>query len=95
MAHSKRQRRSREERANVPRATVDGKAVSIEGVGYKGTLGMVTMIREPLLRVVFCNLSPELRNAWCRTPGALYRPGLIPRLAAGLVTFDAGGKCAT
>jgi len=55
---------------------------------------MLPLIGDPTLRVVFVQLAPELRNAWCRTPGALYRPGLLARLGAGLVAFDARGRCA-
>jgi hypothetical protein len=89
MAHSKRQRKNRREQA----AREQRASRHVEGVGYRSALGMLPLIREPILRVVFVNLSPEVRNAWCRTPGALYRKGLIPRLGAGLVTFDPAGRC--
>jgi len=57
------------------------------------TLGVVTTIEDRILRIVYCRLSPELRDAWCRTPGAQYRPALIVRLAAGLVAIDEHGRC--
>lgn len=87
MSHSRRQARNRERRRHVRPPQVDG-------VGYRSALGMLPLIGDPTLRVVFVQLAPELRNAWCRTPGALYRPGLLARLGAGLVAFDARGRCA-
>jgi len=57
------------------------------------SLGLVTSIKEPVFRIVYCCMSSELRAAWCRTPGAQHRLALIARLAAGLVALDEHGRC--
>ena len=68
-------------------------AASVEGTPLRSAFGLVTEIRRPLDRVLFMRLPPQFAAAWCRTPGALHRPGLIARLAAGLVVIDARGRC--
>ena len=93
---SRRRDKNAGQRAEARQRTREESAQArVEGPGYSGPLAMIRMIEEPVLRVVFCNLAPEFRAAWCRTPGALHRRGLMPRLAAGLVTFDARGRCAS
>jgi len=85
---------SRRQRERQARADRRRGGPAVDGQRRVSAFGMVRSIPRGHDRVMFMRLDGSLAAAWCRTPGALYRPGLIARLAAGLVTeFGPTGGC--